>query len=108
MDPDQHCSGSELFVTLIVFLKQGLHRPGKDLEFYLGPGKLLEFEICRGIVLEFCKIILENMSLSLKNPFRFMGCAKTPVKIAKNRVKIARYTLMSQVQLAFYSIQFVQ
>ena len=63
LDPDQHCSGSELFVTLIVFLRQGLHRPGKVLEFYLGPGKLLEFEICPGIVLEFCKIILEKYQI---------------------------------------------
>ena len=45
------------------------HRPGKVLEFYLGPGKLLEFQnsaICPGIVLEFCKIALENVKLSLK------------------------------------------
>ena len=43
---------------------QGSHRPGKVLEFELGPGKLLEFEksaFCPGIVLEFCKIILENI-----------------------------------------------
>ena len=49
--------------------KQGSHRPGKVLEFDLGPGKL-EFEksaFCPGIVLEFCKIILEKMNLSLKN-----------------------------------------
>ena len=50
-------------------LQQGLHRPGKVLEFDLGPGKLLEFQnsvICHGIVLEFCKIALENVKLSLK------------------------------------------
>ena len=44
---------------------QGSHRPGKVLEFVLGPGKLMEFEnsaFCPGIVLEFCKIILENMN----------------------------------------------
>ena len=37
---------------------QGLHRPGKVLEFDLGPGKLLKFEnwaICPGIVLH-CRI----------------------------------------------------
>ena len=48
---------------------QGSHRPGKVLEFDLGPGKLLEFQnsaICPGIVLEFCKIALENVKLSLK------------------------------------------
>ena len=48
-------------------LLQKSHRPEK---FYLGPGKLLDFEksaFCPGIVLEFCKIILENMNLSLKN-----------------------------------------
>ena len=48
---------------------QGSHRPGKVLEFDLGPGKLLEFQksaICPGIVLEFCKIVLENVKLSLK------------------------------------------
>ena len=48
---------------------QGSHRPGKVLEFYLGPGKLLEFQnsaICPGIVLEFRKIALENGKLSLK------------------------------------------
>ena len=41
---------------------QGSHRPGKVLEFDLGPGKLLEFQnsaICPGIVLEFYKIALE-------------------------------------------------
>ena len=50
-------------------LYQGSHRPGKVLEFDLGPGKLLEFQnsaICPGIVLEFCKIALENVKLSLK------------------------------------------
>ena len=50
-------------------LKQGSHRPGKVLEFDLGPGKLLEFQIsaiCPGIVLEFCKIALENVKLYLK------------------------------------------
>ena len=50
-------------------LAQGSHRPGKVLEFDLGPGKLLEFQnsaICPGIVLEFCKIVLENVKLSLK------------------------------------------
>ena len=44
---------------------QGSHRPGKVLEFDLGPGKLLKFEksaFCPGIVLEFCKIILKNMN----------------------------------------------
>ena len=49
--------------------KQGSHRPGKVLEFDLGPGKLLEFlktAICPGIVLEFCKILLENYYRSLK------------------------------------------
>ena len=53
----------------LLFILQGLHRPGKDLEFDLGPGKLLEFQnsaICPGIVLEFCKIVLENLKLSLK------------------------------------------
>ena len=48
---------------------QGLHRPGKVLEFDHGPGKLLEFEnsaICPGIVLEFCKIALENVKSPLK------------------------------------------
>ena len=48
---------------------QGSHRPGKVLEFDLGPGKLLEFQnsvICPEIVLEFCKIALENVKLSLK------------------------------------------
>ena len=48
---------------------QGSHRPGKVLEFDFGPGKLLEFQnsaICPGIVLEFCKIALENVILSLK------------------------------------------
>ena len=48
---------------------QGSHRPGKVLEFDLSPGKLLEFQnsaICSGIVLEFCKIALENVKLSLK------------------------------------------
>ena len=41
---------------LYVILTQGSHRPGKVLEFDLGPGKLLEFEnsaFCPGIVLEF-------------------------------------------------------
>ena len=49
---------------------QGSHRPGKVLEFDVGPGKLQKFEksiYCPGIVLEFCKTILENMNLSLKN-----------------------------------------
>ena len=48
---------------------QGSHRPGKVVEFDLGPGKLLEFQnsaFCTGIVLEFCKIALENVKLSLK------------------------------------------
>ena len=60
---------------------QGSHRPGKVLEFDLGPGKLLEFQnsaICPGIVLEFCKIALENVKLSLKiikytDSFPFFG-----------------------------------
>ena len=50
-------------------LIQGSHRPGKVFEFDLGPGKLLEFQngaICPGIVLEFFKIALENLKLSLK------------------------------------------
>ena len=44
---------------------------------------------CPRIVLIFCKIILESMTKSLQNiknttrPFRFMGCAKNCVKIAK-------------------------
>ena len=52
-----------------VLVLQGTHRPGKVLEFDLGPGKLLEFQnsaICPGIVLEFCKIALENVKLSLQ------------------------------------------
>ena len=43
-------------VSKILYIVQGLHRPGKVLEFDLGPGKLLEFEnsaICPGNVLEF-------------------------------------------------------
>ena len=40
---------------------QGSHRPEKVLEFDLGPGKLLEIEKC-DLVMEFCKIILENIS----------------------------------------------
>ena len=73
--------------------KQGSHRPGKVLEFDLGPGKLLELQnsaICPGIVLEFCKIALENEKLSLKlikytNSFGFMRCTK------ENCVKIAGF-----------------
>ena len=45
-------------------LSPGSHRPGKVLEFDLGPGKL-EFEhisFCPGIVLEFCKINFENIN----------------------------------------------
>ena len=45
-------------------VNQGSHRPGKVLEFDLGPGKL-ELEksaFCPGIVLVFCKFILENMN----------------------------------------------
>ena len=41
--------------------KQDSHRPGKVLEFDLGPRKLLEFYnwgICPGIVLECCKIAI--------------------------------------------------
>ena len=75
---------------------QGSHRPGKVLEFDLGPGKLLEFQnsaICPGIVLEFCKFALENVKLSLKivnapilfHSFGFMRCAK------ENCVKIAGF-----------------
>ena len=44
---------------------QGSRRPGKVLEFDLGPGKLLEFEknvFFPGIVLKLCKIMLENMN----------------------------------------------
>ena len=41
-------------------VNQGSHRPGKVLEFDLGPGKL-ELEKS-AFVLEFCKIILENMN----------------------------------------------
>ena len=50
-------------------LEKGSHRPGKVIEFDLGPGKLPEFQnsvICPGIVLEFCKIALENEKLYLK------------------------------------------
>ena len=50
-------------------MTQVLHRPGKVLEFDHGPGKFLEFQnsaICPGIVLEFGKIALENVKLSLK------------------------------------------
>ena len=72
---------------------QGSHRPGKVFEFDLGPGKLLEFQnsaICPGIVLEFCKIALENVKLSLKiikytDSFGFMRCVK------ENGVKIAGF-----------------
>ena len=56
-------------VTRKPAFRQGSHRHGKVLEFDLGPGKLLEFQnsaICPGIVLEFCKIALENVKLSLK------------------------------------------
>ena len=77
-------------------LEQGSHRPGKVLEFDLGPGKLLEFQnsaICPGMVLEFCKIALENVKLSLKiinapilfHSFGFMRCGK------ENCVKIAGF-----------------
>ena len=56
----------------------------KVLNFDLGPRKLLDFEksaFCPVIVMEFRKIVLENMNLSLKNikyiePFRSMGCGK--------------------------------
>ena len=53
----------------MLIVSQGSHRPGKVLEIDLGPGKLLEFEnsaICPGIVLEFCKIAIETVKLSLK------------------------------------------
>ena len=56
-------------VPSIAYKGQSSHRPGKVLEIDLGPGKLLEFEnsaICPGIVLEFCKIAIETVKLSLK------------------------------------------
>ena len=64
----------------MVQVDQGSHRPGKVLEFDLGPGKLLEFEnsaFCSGNVLEFCKIALETSEIALKiikyiNSFGFM------------------------------------
>ena len=76
-DADQLCANRKADQRLcfhyidstIHLLPQGLHRPGKVLEFDLGPGKLLEFQnsaICPGIVLDFCKIALENVKLSLK------------------------------------------
>ena len=75
---------------------QGLHRPEKALEIDRGPGKLLEFEnstIFPGIVLEFCKIAIETVKLSLKvikhiNSFRFFWIF---VMRKENCVKISRY-----------------
>ena len=40
-------------LVFIILCDQGSHRPGKVLEFDLGPGKLLEFQnsgICPGIL----------------------------------------------------------
>ena len=57
------------YFGLFLHKAQGSERPGKVLEFDLGPGKLWEFQnsaICHGIVLKFCKIALENVKLSLK------------------------------------------
>ena len=76
---------------------QGSHRPGKVLEFYLGPGKLLEFQnstICPGNVLEFCKIVLENVKLPLKiikytDSFPFFWIYAMPER--ENCVKIAGF-----------------
>ena len=86
---------------------QGSHRPGKVLEFDLGPGKLLESEksaFCPGIVLEFCKIILENMNWSLINiKYRVLS----DLWDAK-MCEIVRYTLKREVRLIFYSIQFLR
>ena len=53
-----------LNASILIFMYQGSHRPGKFLEFDLGPGKPLEFQnsaTCPGIVLQFCKIALENV-----------------------------------------------
>ena len=62
-------------------------------------------------VLEFCKIILENMNLTLKNikiqPV-LSDLWDAHKKITKKLIEIARYTSKSQLQLVFYSIQFVQ
>ena len=66
-------------------LLQGSHRPGK-----IWPWSWKKSAFCSRIVLEFCKIILENMNLSLKkikkttSPLRFMGCVK---KLCENRKK---------------------
>ena len=84
----------------------------KVLEFYLGPGKLLEFvksASCPGLVLEFCKIFLENMNLSLKWVLSDLWHAqKNSENWKKNTwMKIPWYTSKRDVRLVFFSIQFV-
>ena len=98
-------------------LLQNSHRPGKILPWsWKTPRIWKKGASCPGIVLEFCKIILENMNKSLKNIKIHLvlsdlwDAQKTVWKSQKkhNWMKIAGYTSKSEVQLVFYSIQFVR
>ena len=91
--------------------KQGSHRPGKVLEFDLGPGKFLEFEKVPFVLelsLNFVKspwkyeLVLEKYKIRVLSDL--WDAQKNFLKIAQNWVKITRYTSKSKVWLLFYSI----